>query len=760
MLRLDTHYFTFILLFALIYLFCSPATTIAQEDASLRVMISSDDDGSPVVGANVILTSPDEEEDEILYAGSTDNDGFVEIRNISPDTYLLEVSYLGYETFSDELTFDSGQTIVEQLHLEPDPAQLDEVTIIEERQVTTGEVGVRSISAAEVDRVPTPGPGGDLVSYIQTLPGVVMSGDRGGQLHIRGGTPTQNHVMVDNLPIIKPFHISNMFSAFPEESMQSVDMYAGGFGSEYMGATSSVIDVTLRQGNMREFSGSVAYSPYLASIQAEGPLETDRQSFMIMGRNSVIDHHAPQIIGEDVPLEFQDLMARYSFQSGNLTCNATGMYTYDQGRINPDREMMLSWSNRVIGGRCLGFDEDYERPFDVTVGYTGFINTEGDINDPARTSEVHKGFFKLQHEYEIWGLPIDYGLEFTLSNYQAELTEQFTTYDSFDITPLVARSSASTEWSPLDRLLIRPSFGTQISSQNFSRPTFEPRVRASYRTDRINEQEFSVAFGLYSQVMEGITDERDAGTVFTVWKPSEEGEPLPRAFHGIAGFQQRIGRIFEFNVEGFVKDHRNIPVSKWTPVSELEIETAMANGFTYGFDIRAELEWRPFYFSAGYGWADVDYEAASDDLGAWIEEPVFSYSPAHDRRHQFNILGSYQVAGFTANVNWEYGSGNPYTRIYGYDMRLVLPDQNPMEDSGNALTLFNEPYGDRLPAYHSLDISVERTFQVSPRVSLDAEVGSLNMYDRNNIFYFDVDYLQRVDQTPMLPYASMQINFN
>ncbi len=760
MLRLNIPFFSLILFLGFTHLSDFSATAVAQEDATLRVMISSDEDGSPIVGANVILTSPDDDEQEILYAGSTDNDGFVEIRNISPATYLLEVSYLGYETISDELTLDSEQTKVEQLSLEPDPAQLDEVTILEERQVTTGEVGVRSISAAEVDRVPTPGPGGDLVSYIQTLPGVVMSGDRGGQLHIRGGTPTQNHVMVDNLPVIKPFHISNMFSAFPEESMQNVDMYAGGFGSEYMGATSSVIDVTLRQGNMREFSGSAAYSPYLASIQAEGPIETDRQSFMIMGRNSVIDHHAPQIIGEDVPLEFQDLMARYSFQSGNLNCNVTGLYTYDQGRINPERQMNLSWSNRVIGGRCLGFDEDYDRPFDVTVGYTGFINTEGDINNPERSSEVHKGFFKLQHEYEIFGLPIDYGLEFTLSNYTTELSERFASYESFDISPLVARTSVSTEWSPAERLVVRPSVGTQISSQNFSNPTLEPRVRASYRTDRVNEQEFSVAFGLYSQIMEGITDERDAGTVFTVWKPSEDGDPLPRAFHGIAGFQQRIGRVFEFNLEGFVKDHRNIPVSKWTPVSQLEVETALADGFTYGFDIRTELEWHPFYLSAGYGWANVNYEAASDDLGAWIEEPVFSYSPAHDRRHQFNILGSYQIGGFTANVNWEYGSGNPYTRIYGYDMRLVMPDQNPLEDSGNALTLFNEPYGDRLPAYHSLDVSIERSFQVSPGVSLDTQVGSLNLYDRGNIFYFDVDHLQRVDQTPVLPYASLQINFN
>ena len=736
-----------------------PQVAKAESDAVLRVIVTSQDDGNPVIGANIILSLP-EDPDNIQYAGSTDNDGFLELRGISPDEYQLQVSYIGYETYQDEIQLDQEQTKVRQIAIQADADMLDEVTIIERRQVTTGEVGVRTISGTEVDRVPTPGPGGDLATYIQTLPGVVMSGDRGGQLHIRGGTPTQNHVLVDNLSIIQPFHISNMFSAFPEEGIHNVDMYAGGFGSEYMGATSSVIDVTLRQGNMNEYSGSAAYSPYLASVQAEGPLEEGRQSIMVMGRNSVIEDTAPILTGEDVPLEFRDLMVRYSLRTENMNCNATGMYTYDRGRINPDRDLNISWSNRVAGLRCLGFDESYDAPFDVTLGYTGFHNTEGDLNNPSRRSEVHKAYFKLQQELAVYGWPVDYAMSLTLSNYNAEIDERFTNVESFNITPFVGRVSFSTEWSPFDNLNVRPSIGTQISSQNLSAPSFEPRLRASYNPGGSENTELSMALGRYYQVMEGISDERDAGTVFTVWAPSEEGEPLPSATHAILGIQQRLGRIFEMNVEGFVKDHQNIPVSEWTPQSRLELETTLANGFTYGFDVRTELEMLPFYLSAGYGWANVEYEAASDDLGAWIEDTIFSYSPAHDRRHQFNILGSYRYAGFTLNANWEYGSGNPYTRIYGYDLRVNLPMQEPMRDPGYAETLYHEPYGGRLPSYHSLDISVERTFQLSPMVSVDAQIGSLNLYDRDNIFYYDVDFLQRVDQTPMLPYMSITANFN
>lgn len=729
-----------------------------DDDATLRILLISDEDGNPIIGASVTLTEPDG--DQFLHAGTTNNDGFREFSGIEPGEYRLEISYIGFETHSEIISLEPGDLKVNRVTLYPDPAQLDEVVIEEERRVTTGQVGVRSITSVEVDRVPTPGPGGDLASYIQTLPGVVMSGDRGGELHIRGGTPAQNHVRVDNLPITKPFHISNLFSAFPEEAIQNVDMYAGGFGAEYMGATSSVIDVSLRPGNMREYSGSAAYSPYLISVQGEGPIQTDRQSLMVMGRHSVIEQSAPHLTGEEVPLQFYDVLARYSLQTDIMNCSATGMHTYDRGEINPDRDIQLAWTNTVLGARCLGFDERFDQPFDVTLGYSGFQNIEGTMDDPERSSSVHQLFFEMKHEHTYLGLPFDYHLGLNFSSYSAEMGERFTTFENFQLYPMHVQTGVSVDWSPLEVLTIRPSFGTQVTSQNVSEPSFEPRLRVSYQPDGTNNQEISMAVGRYHQFVSGITDERDAGTVFTVWNPINRGDPLPGATHYILGYEQRIGQRFRANIEGYYKNHQNIPVSKWTPEARLSLETTQAKGQTYGFDARVEYDRYPFFFYVGYGWGKVKYEAVSDDLGAWIEEPVFGYNPAHDRRHQLNVVSSYNLAGYTLNVRWEFGSGNPYTRVYGYDLSLVLPDQHPLRDPGTAMTLYNEPYNDRLPSYHSLDISLERTFQLSALTSLDLQIGTLNAYDRSNIFYFDLNSLQRVDQTPLLPYASMQVNFN
>ena len=194
--------------------------------------------------------------------------------------------------------------------------------------------------------------------YLQTLPGVVTSGDRGGELFIRGGTPAQrNLILVDKMPIVKPFHISNLFSAFPQSVISNVDLYAGGFGAEYVGATSSVMDVSLRQ-KYEKISKSVASSPYIISAIAEGPIEMNQQSLMVMGRYSVIEEIGPELTGEDVPLKFSDMLARYSVNWEGLTCNVTALHTYDRGKINPKRNVSLGWENTAIGARCLGYSEE------------------------------------------------------------------------------------------------------------------------------------------------------------------------------------------------------------------------------------------------------------------------------------------------------------------------------------------------------------------------------------------------------------------
>ncbi|TVP97708.1 MAG: hypothetical protein EA359_19230, partial [Balneolaceae bacterium] len=492
-------------------LMLTPVIVTGQPGSLLRVLVFSDEDGLPVAGANVVLYKiANGEADDAAYVEVTNRDGFSEIRNIETDSYLLKVSFIGFETFEEVLIFESGDREERRVYLTPSVEILDDLVVEGERVLAAGEVGIRRISSEQISRIPTPSPGGDLASYLQTVPGVVTAGDRGGELFIRGGTPDQNLVLVDNLPIIKPFHISNLFSAFSDEAIGSVEMYAGGFPAEYLGNTSSVIDVHLKSGNMREIRANAAISPVIHSLHLEGPIQRDRKSLMVHGRKSDIQRYGETLTGEPVPYEFYDIVGRYTYQGDNISCYATGVYTSDSGLINPERSREQFWSNRVLGGRCLYYDTSLDNIIEFTAGYTGYRSTEGPRGVAERSSDVDQFYVHIDLQRILLNQNINYGFRLNYGVYNSVIDERFTNFDSFRSTQPVARFYISTEMELHENLTVQPGVGTQLSTnRNIS---FEPRFRLLYLPDGTNRRELSLALGKYNQLVSGIRDERDAGT--------------------------------------------------------------------------------------------------------------------------------------------------------------------------------------------------------------------------------------------------------
>ncbi len=746
-------------IFLLIGAILAPATLLGQDNALLRVVVTSQETGIPLPGANALVYYSDvdttgQPDDYCI----TNKDGFCEIRNLDSDReFILKVTYVSFKIFRREIVLKSNQREVLLVGLIPEIEEIDEITVERQRYVSTGEAGVKRIDRQDISKVPTPGVDGDLATYLQTVPGVVSTGDRGGNLFIRGGTPDQNQVLVDNLFIVKPFHISNLFSSFPEEVIQNVDLFAGGFDAEYSGASSAVLDVSLRPGNMKEFNAYATGGAYISSIFLEGPIEEDRKSFFVLGRKSLINQYSETVIGEDVNIEFGDIKAKYSVKTENVTCGLTGMYTFDSGEIVPGRNITNKWNNTVIGGRCLGYNESNNFPIEFTMGYTNYENSEENENEAERYSSVTRFYLSTDLKEQYREVKLSYGFGLSFDTYKTELSERFASFESFERTLPVFDTYASSEWEPVKKVKLNLGLASQVTTT--TPVTIEPRLRVSYKFGREEKNEISFAAGQYAQLVSGINDERDIGSIFTVINPDEEGDPVQSATHFILRYQQRAN-LWMFSIENYLKKHRNIAVSKWNPEAKIELEKAFAKSLAYGFDFFAEYRGKFLFLSLGYGWAVVNYEAVSGDLGAWIEEQVFGFSPAHDQRHKLNTVLSYQFSGFEFNTRWEFGSGRPYTQIFGYDINVRPPAEDPSQTIGNARLLFSRPYGSRLPYYHRLDISFSRDILLSNFSTLELEAGAVNIYNRKNVFNFDLSTLQRVDQTPLLPYISMKISFN
>ena len=728
----------------------------AQTDGIVRGVVTSAEDGEVLQGANIILTGVDS---DIRRTAVTDANGFYEIRNVVPARYRVRTSYVGFATHQDTLDV-SAERRSYNVALSPTAQRLDEVRVEVERGGTQRQAGLQTVGAQDLDRIPTPGPGGDLASYLQTLPGVVAGGDRGGGFNIRGGKTSQNLFLVDNLPLVKPLHISNFYSSFPQGAVKGADVYAGGFGAEYMGKISAVVDVTLRKGNMQEYAGSASVSPFVSSARVEGPIEKGRQSFLAIVRRSTVEETGP-LLGRDVPLSFYDVTGRYSLQREGASCSLTGLRTHDKGRLSNERNTELSWSNTAVGGRCLLFGTGLDHALKISAGYTRFENSAGRVDSAERTAGLQRGFFDLEQEREMsWGT-LQLGMRAQFTSYKFEVDQKFTFSQSGRPFGGALNAFGSVETELGEHFTFAPSLGFQVHSRTFP-PTYEPRLRLTYRPDGTDQQEVSLALGKYHQMSQGITDTQDAGTEFTIWTPEPVTDTPPRALHGILGYQQRILDNLDVSVEGYVKDIANIAVPEWSVLDRFETDLTPAGGLTYGVDARVELTINSFYLFAGYGWSRVTYEAAQDDLGAWIEGSVFEFSPSHDQRHQVNVVSEFQVGDASANLSWEFGSGRPYTRAYGFDLAPDIASQltPPVNESGQALVLFDEPYGERLPSYHRLDASVSRPFDLSSRTTLEAKVGAINVYDRRNIFYYDISRDNVVNQIPIYPYMSITVSVN
>ena len=189
------------------------AAGASAQTGTVRGFIIDAADGQPLTGATVLATSEAGEG----RGAATDVDGLYTIADLRSGTYVLRVSYVGYQTVLDTIVVAEG---VELRSYElSEGAELEGVSVTAERPGGAADVtaGLQRIQPQDIELVPAPDISGDLANYLTTLPSVVTAGDQGGQLFIRGGEPSQNQVRLDGIPLYQPFHVIGFYSAFPSD---------------------------------------------------------------------------------------------------------------------------------------------------------------------------------------------------------------------------------------------------------------------------------------------------------------------------------------------------------------------------------------------------------------------------------------------------------------------------------------------------------------------------------------------------------------
>ena len=753
--------------FALVALTAALAGDAAAQTATLRGFVTDRTDGQALIGANVAVAPIDGS----VRGAATDTDGFYAIVGLAPGRYTVRVSSVGYSTRVDTLALAAGTRTFDAV-LDAADADLGEATVESEREIALADLdaGFQRIRPSDVRNVPSPDVTGDLANLLISLPGVVTSGDRGGQLFIRGGEPTQNQVFLDGIPIFQPFHVLGFYSAFPADLLQSADLYAGGYDAQFGGQLSSVLDVTARTGSLQRFTASASAAPFVAGASVEGPIVPGRVSLVASARVSTVEQIAARYVDAPLPFSFGDVFAKaYYTASRTSRFSITGLRTYDRGGIGDADSSVIAgargdevrYANTAVGVRYLLLPS--EAPFlaSVHLSYSD-LRTELGPRPPVsaalerrltRRSGIARfdAAFDLAYTFRYAGLKAGGFLRRTALG--SELAGQFQGIFTEDDHTTEAGLYLQPEFRTRG---LRVSPGVRITSlPQLGQAFIEPRLRAAFEA---GPHRLSLAAGLYNQPIIGVSDRRDATSVFTAYTIAPDGQ-TPRASHLIAGYRLRAASWADVSIEGFAKTMDDLSVAEFTAVPRLTTAVIPASGRARGLDFRAEMSRGGATLLVNYGLSFVEYTTVSQRNELIFGNASFEYRPGHDRRHQATLVASVPIMGFTLASRFQFGSGLPYSRALGFDQYL-FPDGIPdlYNDPGTPRVLYERPFNALLPTYHRLDVTLERVVPLGRTATLTVQGGLLNAYDRANLFAYDIFTLKRVDQLPIVPTLGFRVD--
>ncbi|MEP7363792.1 MAG: TonB-dependent receptor [Acidobacteriota bacterium] len=639
----------------------------------------------------------------------------------------------------------------------------------------------------------------DVSRYVQTLPGVVIgSDDFRNDIIVRGGSPLENLFIVDNVEIPNINAFANFASAggtvgiLDAALIQDATFLTGGYPAPFINRTSSVLQVTQREGNRNRFGGRATLGFAGAGAILEGPFAKGRGSWISSARRSFLDLFTEDIGVGGVPAVYTfnnkivyDLSPRDRIWGVSITgvdrirLGARQDKTLDSAELNNLDIRYQGWRSangfswqRLFGSRGVGLlgvshsvanvdqqvkDLVYDSvpPDDVTVDDL-IARSPVVFRDDSREGEstikydltAYAGALgKLQAGGSLKVFRIRYDLASPLgsdSPYSLDRTvNAFALRQKFTATQTGAYLQSSRNLTP--RLNV--TWGGRVDKYGYiGRTRFSPRAGVSYRIT--NKLSWRANYGSYYQ---------QPYFVFLSSFPENRGLAPWRADHYVTGFSYVLNGSLRMTIEGYRKNYKDYPVSTQFPSLSLA-----SIGDT--FDVREILF--PLT-SAGRGRAEgVELFIEKKFTDRWFGQMNLSFSRTRqsgldgklrpgsfDYPRVFNVIGGYRLT-----KNWElsarvaYLAGRPYTP---FDVAESTRQRRPIFD-------LRRVNAQRLPEYVRIDVRLDRTFMVHDKPLL-IFVGAQNAIGRKNVASYTWDRrantIQANEQTGVFPLIGMEWRF-
>ena len=712
------------------------------------------------------------------FGALSDVSGAFLINKIPTGTYTVKVSQLGYIDLFDTVEVSGNATITKRYSISPNSQTLDAVQIVGEntRKEQETRTSVISVTPKDMSKMPAIGGQPDFAQYLQVLPGIISTGDQGGQLYVRGGTPVQNMLLLDGVILFNPFHSIGIFSVFDMDIMSSADVNTGGFGAEFGGRISSVMDIKTRDGNKKRLAGKVDINNIGGQLLFEGPLlklKDDRKtsiSFILSGKGSFLDKSSkvfyPYVKNEDgLPYNFWDLYGKVTLATRNGTRWNIFGFNYDD-RVKYSSVANYGWNNWGIGSNFLIVPGDAPTTIEGSLAYSKYSSELQDANFDPRKSSMDGFTFDLGFNYYLGNSLLKVGIDVVGYNTNYEYYTIYHAQRTIEDHTTDLSIFAKYKYNFRNKLLIEPGFRLQYY---YSLGEVSPEPRLAIKYNILKNLRLKLAAGMYSQNLVSITSDRDVVSLFNGFLSSPlESDLLPstlinddkemkgrlqKSQHVILGLEYDPINPLSINIEGYFKNFSQLISTNRYKMLDSDNEFIWEKGQAYGGDISVKYEQKGVYIWFVYS------------LG-WVKrtDGKINYNPHFDRRHNINLVASYSFGkrrSWEINCRWNFGTGFPFTQTQAYyphyDPTFLNDDYvNANEDVYFLLGEFNQS---RLPSYHRLDLGVKKKFHIGPRHTIELYFSMTNLYNYKNVFYVNRTTNDIVYQLPFLYYFGMTWRF-
>lgn len=731
----------------LVLIIClSVFTVVGQNKMTICGYVFDEQTREPLIGANVIEKGSNS-------VVQTNAFGFYSLSLSVAEVHILTVSFMGYKSHTSILK--GNASVIENINLSPGLA-IDEVKVIGPKQndfVQKSEVGVIRLTPKQVRNMPNLFGEVDLIKALQLTPGIQSGGEGKSNLYVRGGSPDQNLMLLDDVPLYYVAHFGGFFSVFNNDAISDITMIKGGFPARYGTRLSSVLDIRMKNGNLQKLGGQGTIGLLSSKITLEGPIIKDKSSFIISARRNILP--ILKILGTGVTYYFYDLNAKlnYSFSQKDKVFlsfykgddhigvrsrnNNLGVKQVDdKSTVWGNLLAALRWnhlfSSKLFSNTTLSLTEykyrnlyNYEYQTDTLQKEIKSKITSGIIDASLKSDftyylspryEMRFGFSSIFHSF----IPND-------EHYQQSTTGSTAINSTYNSTVKATEAGIYLE-NDFSLNWINANVGTRLSAyflNDQSYYSFEPRILLSLPI--LSNLSLKYSFSKMNQYVH-LLSYSGIGMPSDYWMPTTKSILPETSIQNSLGIYYAFGEgKYEASLESYYKSLNHLIAfrpgeSLFGALNDWELAVEKNGvGKTYGLEMFVQK-----MTGKTTGWIGATLSKSERKFQEINQGKSFPYG--YDRLLDISLVVNHELSkNIVLSATWNYGTGYPIT--------LATERYN---NENTDVFVYGETNGYRMRDFHRLDLAVnftkmkhwgERTWTIS----------ITNVYNRKNPFFLYMD---------------------